>query len=127
VSDKPNPLADEIMQARKRVKVDLPPRQDLPDDAVAENAREIGQKWGSATQILPKDAPPAGPQAAPLVSSRFDFPDYLDEEIAIAAAKTKGPSGGKVTKTYIVLKALRQAGFHIEDVDMIEDRRRIRK
>jgi hypothetical protein len=128
MSDKPNSLADEIMQARKpRVNVALPPRQDLPDERVAENAREIGEKWNSTTQMVAKEPIVSGPQPAPLVSARFDFPDYLDEEIALAAVKTKGPTGGKVTKTYIVLKALKDAGFTVQDIDMIEDRRRLRK
>jgi hypothetical protein len=58
---------------------------------------------------------------------RFDFPDYVDEQLAVAAASTKGPSGGKITKTYLALKALKAAGYRVDDKDLIEDRRRTRK
>jgi hypothetical protein len=67
---------------------------------------------------------PPQPPSAPLVSSRFDFPNYLDEELAVRAASTKGPSGGKITKTYLVMLALKQAGYRVDEVDLIEDRRR---
>jgi hypothetical protein len=55
---------------------------------------------------------------------RFDFPDYVDQQLAVRAATTKGPSGGKVTKTYLALKALKDAGYRVDDVDLVEDRRR---
>jgi hypothetical protein len=30
----------------------------------------------------------------------------------------------RVTKTYLLLEALRKAGYHVEETDMIEDRRK---
>jgi hypothetical protein len=127
MSDKPPSLADEIKQARKpRLNVSLPPRQEIPDETIEARSHSIGEKWGSATQLLPKV--PAKPPIpiAPLVSVRFDCPDYLDEELAVKAAGTRGPSGGKVTKTYLILQALKQAGYRVEDADLIEDRRRLK-
>jgi len=116
-------LADEIQQARKpRLNVMLPPRSEVPDEAIEEQARSIGEKWGSATQLPPKQQPREQP--ASLVSTRFDFPDYLDEELALTAAGTKGPRGEKrVTKTYLVLKALKDAGYKINEIDLVADRR----
>jgi hypothetical protein len=132
MSDKPSTsLAGEIMQARKpRINVALPPREDLPDDAVTTRAREIGEKWGANTQLRPADAPApevSAKRQTEMVSVRFDFPAYVDEQLAVKAASTRGPSGGKITKTYLALKALKDAGYRVEDEDLIEDRRRNRK
>jgi hypothetical protein len=124
-----DPLGDEIMGAasRRRVNVVLPPRPDLPVEAVEQGTRQLAEKWGANTQIRPAEPPPPADPPAPLVSVRFDFPDYVDEQLAVAAASTKGPSGGKITKTYLALKALKDAGYRVDDKDLIEDRRRIRK
>jgi hypothetical protein len=131
MSEKPaDPLGDEIMGAgaRRRVNVSLPPRPELPEEAVEKGARALGERWGASTQMRPAEPPPPPVDPpAPLVSVRFDFPDYVDEQLAVAAASTKGPSGGKITKTYLALKALKEAGYRVDDKDLIEDRRRMRK
>jgi hypothetical protein len=128
MSEKSPSLVDEIQQARKpRLNVSLPPRQEIPDEDIEARSHAIGEKWGSATQILPKVREKVAMPVAPLVSVRFDCPDYLDEELAVKAAGTRGPSGGKVTKTYLILQALKQAGYRVEDADLIEDRRRLKK
>lgn len=112
-----NPLADEIRQARKpRVNLALPPRPDVPDDTVEARTRELGGKWGATTQM----AAPSEP-TAPLTSVRFDCPAYLDRAISIAAAEHG------VTKTYLILKALKADGFELRDVDLVIDRRKARK
>lgn len=115
-----NPLADEIRLARKpRINLDLPPRPDVPDQAIEEHSREIGGKWRASTQI---PAAPALPEpTAPLTSVRFDCPDYVDRAISVAAAQEN------VTKTFIILSALKAAGYDIKDVDLVVDRRRDRK
>jgi hypothetical protein len=119
-----DPLGDEIMGVKRRINVSLPPRPELPDERVEQGARQLGEKYNSATQLRPAELAPPPPPSAPLVSSRFDFPAYLDEELAVRAASTKGPSGGKITKTYLVMLALQQAGYRVDEVDLIEDRRR---
>jgi hypothetical protein len=123
--DKSNPLANEILQARKpRLNVTLPPRRDLPDATIEESSRRIGEKYGANTRLVPEKPTEELLPTAPLVSVRFDFPDYVDEQLAVRAATTKGPSGGKVTKTYLALRALKDAGYRVDDVDLVEDRRR---
>jgi hypothetical protein len=117
-----NPLADEIRQARKpRLNLTLPPRAEVPDEAVEARTREIGGRWGATTQlptaaILGPDDP-----TAPLISVRFDCPDYLDTAIAVSAAEQN------CTKTYLILKALKVAGYEIKDVDLVVDRRKTRR
>ncbi len=110
-------ITDEIRQAATRVDVKLKPRAELPDDVVESRSREIGEKWGSATHIQP---PPEPVPKAPLTSVRFDAPDYLDRELSIKAAEQG------VTKTYLILKALGDAGYRLDDADLIKDRRRQR-
>jgi len=118
VSDE-NPLVSEIRQASKpRLNVNLPPRTELPDEAVSARAREIGEKWGSNTLLASKRQEEPPKPTAPLVSLRFDCPDYTDRALSVRAAEEN------VTKTYLLLMALKAAGYPIEDVDLAKDRRR---
>ena len=118
--DKPNPLADEIRQAaRPKLNLTMPRRTELPDEAIENRSREIGEKWGASTQIGATQQEPGEP-TAPLISVRFDCPDYLDRAISIEAA------GQNCTKTYLILKALKLAGYEIRDVDLVVDRRKLR-
>jgi hypothetical protein len=117
-----NPLADEIREARKpRLNLTLPPRPDVPDEAVETRSREIGEKWGATTQLVPN--PPEEPDepTAPLISVRFDCPDYLDRAISVDAAQQD------CTRTYLILKALKTAGYEINDRDLVVDRRKVKK
>ncbi|NPD66367.1 hypothetical protein HN018_23235 (plasmid) [Lichenicola cladoniae] len=112
-------ISDDIRQPSKKITFDLKPREDLPDEAVTARAKEIGETWGSSTQIAPKEVPL--PPAAPLVSVRFDSPDYLDKQLSIKAAELG------VTKTYLILLALGKDGYRLEEVDLVKDRRRWKK
>lgn len=111
-------INDEIRQPAKRLSLALKPREDITDDAVAARSQEMGQLWGSSTQIAIKEAPAP---TAPLTSVRFDCPDYLDKELSIKAAEQG------VTKTYLILKALGGSGYRLEDVDLVKDRRRLKR
>jgi hypothetical protein len=117
------PIKDELRQAAKpRLDVSLKPRPELPDEAIEANSRSIGERYGSATS-LPVSAPAPEPPkpAAPLTSVRFDCPDYLDRELSVKAAEQG------VTKTYLILQALGGAGYRLDEVDLVKDRRRLRK
>src|SRR3954466_8416560 len=117
------PIKDELRQDRKpRLDVSLKPRPELPDEAIAANSRAIGERYGSAPS-LPPPAPVVEPPKppAPLTSVRFDCPDYLDKELSIKAAEQG------VTKTYLILQALGHAGYRLDEVDLVKDRRRLRK
>ena len=113
------PIADEIRQASKhRVNVNLKPRAELTDEAIEAGSRALGEKWGSAVHLVPKKT---SPSIAPLTSVRFDCPSYLDKELSVKAAEEG------VTKTYLILKALAQSGFRLDDVDLVKDRRRLKR
>jgi hypothetical protein len=117
-----NPLTDEIRQAGKpKLKLNLPPRPEVPDAAIETSSRQIGEKWGAATQLAAP--PPIEPEepTAPLVSVRFDCPNYVDKAVSVNAAEQG------VTKTFLILKALKLAGYDIRDVDLVGDRRKARK
>lgn len=121
MSDETNPLIDEIRQAaRPKRDLALPPRPDLPDTAVETRTREIGEKWGAATQMV-SAAEPGREPTAPLISGRFDCPDYLDTAISVKAAEQN------CTKTFLILSALKAAGHEIRDVDLVIDRRKARR
>lgn len=115
-------ITDDIRPPSKKIVLNLKPREDLPDDAVAAHSREIGERWGASTQIAPTPpSPEPSKPAAPLTSVRFDAPDYLDRELSVRAAEQG------VTKTYLILQALGGAGFRLDEVDLVKDRRRWRK
>ena len=117
-----NPLAEEILQAaRPKLNLALPARPEVPDQAVEAHSKEIGEKWGANTQMASISPPEPEEPTAPLISVRFDCPDYLDRAVSIAAAERN------VTKTFIILTALKQAGYEIKDVDLVEDRRKTRR
>jgi hypothetical protein len=115
------PIGNEIR--RQRIDVALRPRAELPDEEVEARSRAIGEKWGAATQLRSGESTGGAPPlpAAPLVSVRFDCPDYLDKELSVKAAEQG------VTKTYLILQALGTAGYRMDVVDLIKDRRRQRK
>jgi hypothetical protein len=120
MTERSNPLADEIRQARKpKLDLSLPPRADLPDQAIEERSHELGGRWGASTTIQPPSEPDEPP--APLVSVRFDCPDYLDRAVAVKAAEQG------VTKTFVILSALKAAGYEITDRDLVADRRKFKK
>lgn len=55
-----------------------------------------------------------------LASLRLMIPTYLDNQLTqIAASK-------RVTKRFLILKALAQAGYHLEKEDLVTDKRRVR-
>ncbi|MFT8246756.1 hypothetical protein [Roseomonas sp. BN140053] len=114
-------ITDEVRTPPRKLALNLKPREELPDDAVEAHSREIGERWGSSTQIAPAEPSLPPKVLAPLVSVRFDCPDYLDRELSVQAA------GQGVTKTYLILSALRQAGLRLEDADLVKDRRRWKK
>jgi hypothetical protein len=106
-------LKDELRPRTKLKKHDDSP---LTDEAIDANSRQIGQKWG-ATTTPPVPEPEAAPVAR-VVSIRGYIPHYLDDELTIRAATQR------VTKTFLILDALKKAGYHVEESDLIQDRRR---
>ncbi len=115
------PSIDSELVAAPRQKVDLKnlkSRELMPDEAVEANSHVIGQKWGASTQ-LPVDTPPEA--QTPLASIRGYIPQYLDNELTSKAAEHR------VTKTYLILEALAKAGYHVDEADLVPDRRRSRQ
>jgi hypothetical protein len=110
------PIGDEL-----RPKARLKRHDDSPssDTAIDENSRRIGEKWGAATRIDREPGPL--PPPAPVVSIRGYIPDYLDREMAMKAAERN------VTKTFLIMEALAKAGYRVEEIDLIQDRRKRQK
>jgi hypothetical protein len=106
-------LNDEL---RPRTKLKKHEDSILTDAAIDANSRQIGQKWGAAT-TLPVPEPEPTPVAR-VVSFRGYIPHYLDDELTVRAATQR------VTKTFLVMDALKKAGYHVAETDLIQDRRR---
>lgn len=66
----------------------------------------------------PRQARPAVPRPAPTRPWQAMFPDYLIDQLKLAAAEA-----GTAQKV-VVLEALREAGFRIDDIDLQDLRRR---
>jgi hypothetical protein len=93
----------------------LKPREPLADQAVDENSRMIGEKWGASTHL--PIAEPVAP-LAPVTSIRGYIPQYLDDELSVKAAERR------VTKTFLIMEALAKAGYRVDEADLVQDRRR---
>jgi hypothetical protein len=114
------PLKNELREASKpRLDLALKPKPELSDEAVEANSRSIGERYGSTTSLSTPEK--SEPPVAPLTSVRFDCPDYLDRELAVKAAEQG------VTKTYLILQALKQGGYRLDPADLVKDRRRSRR
>jgi hypothetical protein len=112
MSDFP-PINDEL-----RPRARLKRHQDGPatDAEIEANSRAIGEKWGAATHIPPPEAPPT--PLAPVTSIRGYIPQYLDNELTVKAAERR------VTKTFLIMEALAKSGYRVEEIDLVQDRRR---
>jgi hypothetical protein len=106
------PIGDEL---RPKAKLKRHIQETATDAEVEENSRRIGERWGAATRI---NQEPERVPAAPVVSIRGYIPDYLDNEMAIKAAERR------VTKTFLIMEALARAGYRVDEVDLVQDRRK---
>ena len=115
MSKEPLPSLMDELSPRKRVDLKAIKSAAVDDEAIAENSRKIGAEWGAQT-TLSAPAP-----KIPLASLRIEVPDYLDRELALEAVKQR------CTKQYLVMKALRDAGYKIEEGHMMEDGRKAKR
>ena len=121
MSNKTLPSIDEELGARRK-RVDLRairPNTDADDATIEENSRLLGNEWGASTS-LQRAVPPA-PTRAPVASLRIEVPVYLDDEL------TREAAAKRVTKQFLVLTALRSAGYRIDDADIVADKRKARQ
>jgi len=74
-------------------------------------------KSGAATEPHPSPGPARHTRYA---SFRVDLPEYLDQELTERSARER------VTKTYLIMDALRRAGLTVKPEDLVSDRRKTR-
>ncbi len=110
------PPLDDDLAAPRRVNLRAIQSPTQTDDAtVDENSRTLGGRWGAQTSL-------ATPRSkTPLASLRIEVPEYLDRELALKAVEQR------VTKQFLVVQALRDAGFHVDLVDLVADKRKVKK
>jgi hypothetical protein len=113
-------IGDELVP-RKRVDLKSIKSADVDDAEVTENSRKLGTEWGAQTSLTPTPEPEAERPKVPLASLRIEVPDYLDRELALKAVDQR------VTKQYLVMKALQAAGYKLDDADLVEDKRKQKK
>jgi hypothetical protein len=126
MSNKPvlPPLDADLDQPRKRIDLKaIRSKAQADDTEIAENSRKIGSQWGASTSLesVRQPLPPQTVARSPLASLRIEMPVYLDDELTQKAAALR------VTKQFLVLTALRQAGYHIDDADIVADKRKARR
>lgn len=113
------PIDDELRGERKRIDLKtIRPKGEADDRTIEENSRVLGNEWGASTSLqrVPPDV-----IRAPVASLRIEVPVYLDDELTQEAAAKR------VTKQYLVLTALRSAGYRIDDPDLVADKRKVRR
>lgn len=114
------PIDAELDEQRKRIDLKaIQPKADADDATIEENSRKLGNEWGASTGLQRVPAP--GAARAPVASLRIEVPTYLDNELTQKAAAQR------VTKQYLVLTALRHAGYRIDDADLVADKRKARR
>jgi hypothetical protein len=124
MSNKPvlPPLDADLDQPRKRVDLKaIRSKAQADDEEIAENSRKIGSQWGASTSLQNAEPPAPVLERAPIASLRIEVPTYLDDELTQKAAAKR------VTKQFLVLTALKQAGYHIDDADIVADKRKARR
>jgi hypothetical protein len=112
MSDFP-PINDEF---RPRARLKRHQDSAATDAEIEANSRAIGEKWGAATHIPPPEA--LSTPLAPVTSIRGYIPQYLDNELTVKAAERR------VTKTFLIMEALAKTGYRVEEIDLVQDRRR---
>jgi hypothetical protein len=113
------PIDAELEHPRKRVDLkSIRPKTATDDATVEENSRKLGSEWGASTTLTGSQSTPVAPV---LASLRIEVPTYLDDELTQRAAARR------VTKQFLVLTALRQAGYRIRDADIVADKRKARR
>ncbi|WP_207460998.1 hypothetical protein [Azospirillum sp. SYSU D00513] len=75
---------------------------------------------GNTEPAHPAAPAPAAPPREPTEEFKVTVPRYLNRQLAAVAADRR------VTKQYLVLEALRAAGYRLDDADLHEDGRRYR-
>ncbi len=102
------PRIDDELEPKKRVDLRSIRPNGGDDATIDENSRRLAGEW-------------LGGQKTPLASLRIEVPEYLDRELAMRAAERR------VTKQYLVMQALRDAGYRVEEQDLVTDKRKKRK
>ena len=103
------------MTARTRLPLD-----DEDDDLEVQRRVEELAKQQGVPSLSPTSVAPIARSVGQTHSFRADLPAHIFDALAIEAARRR------VTKRYLLLEALRQAGFPVRDDDLAEDGRRIR-
>ncbi len=116
------PIDDELKGRGRRVDLKaIRQKGDADDATIEENSRLLGNEWGASTSLQLVQPVAASPVTrAPVASLRIEVPVYLDDALTREAAEKR------VTKQYLVLTALRKAGYYIDDADLIADKRKVR-
>lgn len=121
------PSVDAELSAPRR-KLDLraiKPAGDADDATVAERSLELGIAHGASTSIPVaeevRERRSTAPKTTRVLQLRVALPDYLDDELHEASMKKR------VTKQFLVLEALKKAGYKVKDADLVEDKRKVRK
>jgi len=109
------PPLDDKLRPKVRLKkhTAAPP---ATDEEIEANSRRIGEKWGATTSIPASVSPMLPP--APVTSIRGYIPQYLDDELTRKAAERR------VTKTFLLVEALAKAGYRVDEIDLVQDRRK---
>lgn len=105
------PITAELKPRPKQDFSRLRPPITTSDEEIDENSKKLGEHWGASTSL-------ELPRAVEMASLRIVIPEYVDRALAVKAADER------VTKQYLVLKALSDAGFRVDPQDLVEDKRK---
>ena len=104
------------LSPRKRLDLRSIKAPETQDAHVEANSQKLAEEWGAVTSVTPV--------RGQISSLRLEIPAYLDQ--ALAEKALQGLNGQRVTKQFLVVQALRDAGFHVDPSDLVPDKRKRR-
>lgn len=117
------PSIDHELASQPRPRLNLralKPREAMDDAVVEANSRQLGKQWGASTTLASESDPEKEATRSAIASLRLEIPAYLDHELTMAAAQAR------VTKAFLVMTALKKAGYRVDPSDLVPDRRKAR-
>ena len=124
------PITTDLAPRKRRLDLSsVPPRPDTGDGVVAANAEAISAQWGAAaaggqpapTALL---VPAPDPQYARAPSRRLANVHFLAPASLVRQLKLRAAEQGATTSS-LIIQALAAAGYEIDPVDLMPDRRKV--
>ena len=118
----------ERVAAAKNIPTLTPPtrgRADVPSTPTSRPAAPVRSASAALPKPGPREARPEPERGRGVTQIRIRCPDHLSDQLVFEQQRLRR-TGQRVTLNYLILSALRKAGYRVEEADLVEDGRRLR-